>query len=369
MTTVYYVSDSVGVGVRSTILGSNNLFVASGVVVGSSDLYAVGVGGVDNGLDIHGSVHGELGGLSLLHSTDTNINIWEGGSIGSGNEDSFGIAVNNSSAKIKNFGAIHGETAIDLLLNIDCEIVNRGEIRGDAFAIDVDATAVGAISLNNVGTISTSLVSSAAYRSAGNVEDAILNQGKINGVIDLGPGDDRYMGYAAKAMDEGYHAFAMGTKVSAIVSGGDGRDILDGGRYVDLFLGGDDRDMLMGQAGSDQLVGGSGADRLRGGTGGDLFIYAAPADSYHAHRDLIGDFSRSQGDHIELGPIDADVTRAGDQEFKFIGRSGFKGAGELRFEYDNGNTIIQASVDGDRQAEMEIELSGHITLVAGDFSL
>lgn len=201
------------------------------------------------------------------------------------------------------------------------------------------------------------------------MDDAILNQGKINGPIDLGPGDDRYVGRAARPMDEGYYALAVGADVAAVVSGGAGNDALIGGRYIDFFLGGDDDDMLMGQAGSDQLAGGGGADLLWGGADGDLFIYASLDDSRHGHRDLIGDFRHGEKDHIELGVLDANVTRPGDQDFRFVGRDGFGGAGELRFDYNKGNTIIQANVDGDRAAEMEIELRGHVTLVAGDFSL
>lgn len=369
MTTTYFSANSVGPGVRATTVAGNNLYVAAGVLVGSTDNYAVGVAGVENGLDIYGSVQGELGALSLLSATDTTINIRAGGVVGSSNTDSFGIAVNNSSASIENSGLVHGDIAIDILLSTDCQIVNQGEIRGTSAAIDVDATAHGEITLVNAGTISAALTSSSTYHSAGDVEDVILNKGRINGVISLGPGDDRYMGSNARPMDASYFAYQTGVSIAALVTAGDGRDLLYGSRYIDYFLGDEGGDMLLGQGGNDQLIGGGGGDRMSGGSGADDFIFVAPGDSRPGNRDRIGDFRHSQDDTIDLGAIDANVLRVGDQEFDFIGRDGFRHAGEVRFEYDKGDTIVQASVDGDRKAELVIELDGHIALVAGDFDL
>lgn len=44
-------------------------------------------------------------------------------------------------------------------------------------------------------------------------------------------------------------------------------------------------------------------------------------------------------------------------------------AGQLHYTQAGGNTIVQADVDGDGTADFEIELTGLLTLTAGDFLL
>lgn len=77
--------------------------------------------------------------------------------------------------------------------------------------------------------------------------------------------------------------------------GGSGADRLFGGGGADTLFGGSGSDRLYGGAGKDRLVGGPGADRLWGGSGADTFVFARGFG-----RDQIMDFSRAQGDRIEL---------------------------------------------------------------------
>ncbi|HEX8258540.1 MAG TPA: calcium-binding protein [Allosphingosinicella sp.] len=178
--------------------------------------------------------------------------------------------------------------------------------------------------------------------------------------------------------------------------GGDGDDLLAGGDGDDSLEGGNDDDRLSGQAGADNLLGGDGSDRLigaqdgdtldggaandsvDGGAGIDILTGGAGADSFdfddgdlgatRAGAERIADFSGYAGDRIDLRSIDADQGTAGDQNFHFIGESGFSGAaGELRFDVVDGNSFVQGDTDGDGAADFFLQLDGTPPLVAVDF--
>ena len=156
------------------------------------------------------------------------------------------------------------------------------------------------------------------------------------------------------------------------LAGGDGNDQLLGGGGADKLLGGNGNDKLAGGAARDILVGGKGADTLTGGAGADTFVFSATTDSTVAAsgRDVITDFSRAQGDKIDLKTIDANTKAAGDQAFTFIGTSAFqKKAGELRYEKKSGDTFVYGDVDGDGKADFAILIDANVTLNANDFIL
>lgn len=133
-------------------------------------------------------------------------------------------------------------------------------------------------------------------------------------------------------------------------------------------LGGDD--WLYGETGNDVLTGGAGADRLTGGAGADQFVYTLVSDSTGAAMDVITDFLRSQGDRISLSAIDSNSVAAGNQAFAFIGAAAFSQvAGQLRYEAAGGTTNIFGDVNGDGLADLQIQLSGQLNLVAADFVL
>lgn len=150
---------------------------------------------------------------------------------------------------------------------------------------------------------------------------------------------------------------------------------VNGSAYGDVITGrnGVDND-LRGYGGNDVLTGLRGADYLQGGNGADRFVYTMTADSGIGRdvRDVIGDFSRSDGDRIDLNLIDADNGVAGDQAFHFIGSSWFDGsAGALRVAQigATGASLIQGDVNGDGIADFEIEIYGMGAGAAGDFIL
>lgn len=140
----------------------------------------------------------------------------------------------------------------------------------------------------------------------------------------------------------------------------------------DQITGSRGKDTLLGFAGDDRIAGGRGADKLFGGADQDAFVFKTLSDSTAAAkgRDTIYDFSRKQGDAIDLSGIDANRHLDGDQAFTFIGRSGFhKQEGELRYSKIKGGVMLQADVNGDAKADFAVVLKGISSLVQGDFLL
>ncbi|MCA3364964.1 MAG: S8 family serine peptidase [Roseomonas sp.] len=167
-----------------------------------------------------------------------------------------------------------------------------------------------------------------------------------------------------------------GTSANDTLNGAGGNDNLNGQAGNDRLLGfaGNDslsgltgNDTLDGGAGNDLLFGGAGRDVLTGGLGEDLFRFAALSDSAPGtNRDLITAFSQAEGDRIDLAAIDANTRLSGDQAFAFIGGAAFgRIAGQLRFA----GGVLQADVNGDAQADLEITIQGVSTLLAVDFIL
>jgi serralysin len=145
----------------------------------------------------------------------------------------------------------------------------------------------------------------------------------------------------------------------------------------DLIIGSNGANTLMGLAGSDELQGKSGNDILVGGLGqdfmfgegdADTFVFRAVAESstVSSTRDIIFDFSRAEGDRIDLSGIDANTALGGDQAFQFIGIASFTGvAGQARFA----SGVLSVDVNGNGTADMTVEVQGPSSMVAADFIL
>jgi parallel beta-helix repeat protein len=158
-----------------------------------------------------------------------------------------------------------------------------------------------------------------------------------------------------------------GTAGNDVFNGLAGNDKLSGFGGVDLLTGGGGLDTLDGGAGNDVLHGGTGKDILIGGTGADRFVFKTVAEAGKGTgQDQIRDFSRAQGDKIDLGNIDAHTGQSGNQTFTYIDSKAFSGqAGQLR--YANGH--VEGDVNGDRVADFQIDIANHHALQASDFFL
>jgi Ca2+-binding RTX toxin-like protein len=146
--------------------------------------------------------------------------------------------------------------------------------------------------------------------------------------------------------------------------------------------GGDDElrgefgdDVLWGGQGNDNLYGGAGQDRLIGDEGADRFSYVSMDDATapdYAHTDFIYDFSRAEGDKINLLTIDADGNAAnGDTAFSFIGTADhpFTAPGQVSWLIGGLDTYILLNTDGDADVEGVIGVLGQQTIDTSWFSL
>jgi hypothetical protein len=168
--------------------------------------------------------------------------------------------------------------------------------------------------------------------------------------------------------------------------GDSGNDMLFGGTSDDVLRGGDGNDQLFGDSGNDGLLGGSGNDVLRGGTGIDMLTGGAGADTFRflngesnassintaQYLDSVHDFSRTQGDRIDLRYAYGDASSG---VLDWIGTAAFQSYSpyEVRASTSgvpSGYLEIQVNLDNDSAAEMEFLVrptSG--TIGAGDFLL
>lgn len=144
-----------------------------------------------------------------------------------------------------------------------------------------------------------------------------------------------------------------------------------GSDFADTIRGDAGTNELFGNRGNDVLIGGAGQDLTVGNAGADRFVFAdGDVSNKLATADLIGDFSRGEGDTIDLSGLDANAGVAGDQAFTFVGTAAFSGtAGELRFEVIRGETVLMGDVNGDKVADGFIRLDGHPAIVAADLIL
>ncbi|HEY8615539.1 PQQ-dependent sugar dehydrogenase [Phenylobacterium sp.] len=115
----------------------------------------------------------------------------------------------------------------------------------------------------------------------GNTGQDSVHGGQGNDWVVGGQGSDRLWG------DEG----------DDIVYGNLGFDTLEGGAGADLMRGGQADDVLTGQDGNDWISGDRGDDTVSGGAGADTFHTFGEAGL-----DRVTDFSRAQGDRVQLLP-------------------------------------------------------------------
>jgi serralysin len=128
---------------------------------------------------------------------------------------------------------------------------------------------------------------------------------------------------------------------------------------------------MVGSLGETNFVGGFGRQYMGGGQGANIFTYLSIADSSPLGPDLVTNFDPAK-DVIDLSRIDADIMTPGLQNFSFIGTAPFSGSGgQLRYQQDpaHNSTMVEADLVGDSTPDLEIQVSGLLTLSAADFAL
>lgn len=162
--------------------------------------------------------------------------------------------------------------------------------------------------------------------------------------------------------------YVLADLASGTASGaGVGNDHLFG---IENLVGTDGDDGLRGNNGANVLEGSFLADDLAGRGGADRFDYNFTDDSNPKAPDTILDFSRVQGDKIDLADIDANDHANGNQAFWFIGHGQFTDAGQVRFFQQTGDTYVEVNTsNATAGGEAVIVLDGLVSLQAIDFAL
>ena len=170
----------------------------------------------------------------------------------------------------------------------------------------------------------------------------------------------------------------IGSNSGDIILGNDLSNTLDGRNGDDTIEGGRGMDHLDGGAGNDTLDGGRGYDQLTGNLGADKFQFDKVSDSPTTATlpDMIEDFTRREGDKIDLSRIDSNSVISGNQAFKFVGSGPFTDnstdpahRGELRYVVDAGGVTLLGDVNGDDVADFAVSVFGKTAMKLTDFIL
>ena len=164
-----------------------------------------------------------------------------------------------------------------------------------------------------------------------------------------------------------------GTSGTDIIKCGTGVHIINSGDGVDQIRGGTSADIINAGAGNDKIIGNSGADVITGGTGADQFRYLFAGESgLGAAADRITDYAIGS-DRLNFSLLDTNPGLAGVQGFAFVANGAFSGGGAASIRYTNSGAdlLVQADINGDGIADMEVILQGLSggTLTAADFIL
>ena len=199
--------------------------------------------------------------------------------------------------------------------------------------------------------------SDAMYGGAGNDAYYVLQKGD-KAFEKRGEGRDKVISVLTYSL--------AGQDLEDLTLSGDANINGTGNGLKNVLAGNTGKNTLKGGGGNDTLNGNGGQDILWGGSGNDTFVFdnAAEADG-----DTIRDFKR-KADKINLKGIDANVDKAGNQAFKFIGKQDFhEVAGELRAWKAGKVTYVGGDTDGDGIADFTIKVSGAHTFAKSDFYL
>jgi len=185
------------------------------------------VGEISNSgtIDVHGGGDTVIGIRSIRGNDVSNTGEI---TVSSDGGESVGIYTRSEAYNITNTGHIHADIAIDAagyFSPVSGSLLNSGQIFGEV--------------------------------RLGSASDTVTNEGLLDGLLNMGQGDDRFDG-------------RIGTQLGE-VHGGQGQDRITGG------LG---ADRLFGDEGSDTLEGGLGDDLLNGGTGDDIAVFAGLRSHY-----------------------------------------------------------------------------------------
>lgn len=262
-------------------------------------------------------------------------------------------------------GRLHGAVLWLLGSGFQADAFNNMTAFGTVTSVGIDISDYDVVPNLQIDGLSVAVTSSIA--------DAVSADNFVLVAQLLLSGNDTFTGSA----DADY---LIGFAGNDIVNGAGGADTIDGRQGNDVLHGGPGNDVLGGIGGRDTLIGDAGADDLFPYSpvfGQDnardtiRFLHLSDSGTMATTRDEIVGFIKGSGataDRIDVSPIDANPSLAGNQAFKFV--SSFTAAkGEVRLVASGGNTIIQVDGDNDLAVDMTILVYNVVGMHAFDFIL
>ena len=160
----------------------------------------------------------------------------------------------------------------------------------------------------------------------------------------------------AVALDQTFGSTFVGTAAADVLRGTNSGDTMRGPGGNGVLFGRGGRDHLRG-GGGDVLHSRLGLDDLKGGAGADRFVYTEARHAPHGTGafDEILDFSRREGDRIDLRGIDAKAGVAGNQPFDHVGRRPLDDPGDRRVRsLGDGNFLVSGQIERDAAPDFSI---------------
>ncbi len=343
-------SSSIGVGVRANLTTLDNVFVAQGATVGSTDDFAIFGTGSGHFAQVAGNVFGFFVGVflgdDLLTDGGQRVVIGSGAYVGATNGSAVGVT--GADSEVVNNGTVSGTYGVFLggVGTGQSTITNSGTITGEFDAITRFSDSTETLLITNYGEIIASRFGNgrcALDSNGANAIEIVRNRGSITGDINFGLGNDIfdnrggtiegtvfggdgndifYAGAGAETFDGGagndtidFRSTAGGTidltgngagtgvalgdvytGIETVIGSVTGVDIMIGSSAVNVLVGFGGADTLNGGGGNDFLVGNAGADTLVGGTGNDVFQYLAASEG----GDKILDYGNVAGNNDTL---------------------------------------------------------------------
>jgi Ca2+-binding RTX toxin-like protein len=338
--------NSIGSGVRFTVLPGDDLIVAASALVRSDNSQALRLNGSDQTVTVRGTVQSDTSDAIYLSDTASATGqtaiIEDGGILIASSE---GVSVGSARSTVRNAGTIIADYGIyyDTPGGGTARVFNSGTIIAAQVAIYQQSERMV---IENSGRI---LNAGGAAIDFVSQNDVLRNSGLIDGEVSFSGGNDLYVGLGGRVtelvqMGGGTDRVVPGAKAERF-DGDVGTDTIDFGAYRrgvdvaldnsfadtgpaagDVYLGfeiirgsaqGDDRlrsglsssitldgkggnDTIDGGQATDTIIGGAGRDVLAGLASLDLFQYARPSDGGDRIKDFAGDVFRFDGDTFDL---------------------------------------------------------------------
>jgi hypothetical protein len=248
-----------------------------------------------------------------------------------------------------------------------------GDVAADIEGVPVGLIFAGGLADHGGPTLTVALRDAADNPALAGADPAVASTTDQRGETrPLPPGTAPDIGAYELAQSATPSGAILGTNRGETLRGTAGGDLIRsfGGNDILEGLGAGDR--LLAGTGDDLLRGGGGCDRLEGGPGADRCVLGATTEAPTGgpvYEELF-DFSRSQGDRIDVRRIDSNLGATGDQDFAFIGSGAFTRAGQLRAEAAAGGFLVSGDVDGDEAADFALVVHTELAaLRAVDFVL